>query len=141
MTRVTFEVSASSFAANMSVRQNAMDLAHEYPLAARAVEESIYVDDCLTGADNIQEAIGLYTQLKCLFQCGGFPLRKWNSSESEVLNSIDPSLRNSTESITLSESEQYTKALGFEWNTTNDHFQLTPVQDTLPSNHLSCQSV
>ena len=37
MTRVTFGVSASSFAANMSVYQNAVDLSHEYPLAARVV--------------------------------------------------------------------------------------------------------
>ena len=37
MTRVTFGVSASSFAANMSVKQNATDLALEYPQAAVAV--------------------------------------------------------------------------------------------------------
>lgn len=72
----------------MSVRQNAIDLSHEYPIAARTVEESIYVDYCLTGADNIQEAIRLYTQLNCLFQRGGFPLRKWNSSEPEVLTQL-----------------------------------------------------
>ena len=33
MTRVTFGVSASCFAANMAVRQNACDLAHKYPLS------------------------------------------------------------------------------------------------------------
>ena len=46
MTRVTFGVSASSFAANMAVWQNAIDHAHEYPLAARVVEKPFYVDDC-----------------------------------------------------------------------------------------------
>ena len=50
MTRLTFGVSASSFAANMLVNQNALDHAHEYPLAVKAVEESFYVDDALTGA-------------------------------------------------------------------------------------------
>ena len=58
MTRVTFGVSASSFAANMSVKQNAADLAHKYPLAARAVE-SFYVDDGLTGADSTEKAVEL----------------------------------------------------------------------------------
>ncbi len=47
MTRVTFGVSASSFAANMCVKQNAIDCAGKYPLAAKAVEESFYVDDGL----------------------------------------------------------------------------------------------
>ena len=40
MTRVTFGVSASSFAANMSVKQNALDFALQYPQAAIAVEKS-----------------------------------------------------------------------------------------------------
>ncbi len=37
MTRVTFGVSASSFVANMSVKQNAADLAQQYPQTAAAV--------------------------------------------------------------------------------------------------------
>ncbi len=40
MTRVTFGISASCFAVNMAVRQNAMDFAQDFPLAARAVEKS-----------------------------------------------------------------------------------------------------
>lgn len=55
MTRTTFGVSASCFAANM-VKQNAMEFAHEYPLAAIAVLESFYVDDGLSGADDIESA-------------------------------------------------------------------------------------
>ena len=57
MTRVTFGVSASSFAANMSLKQNALDFAIDYPQAAKVVEDSFYVDDGLTGADSIQDAI------------------------------------------------------------------------------------
>ena len=37
MTRVTFGVSASSFAANMPLKQNALEFAVEYPQAAKAV--------------------------------------------------------------------------------------------------------
>ena len=59
MTRLTFGVSASSFAANMSVKQNALDFALEYPQAIKAVANSFYVDDGLTGADSIEEAIQL----------------------------------------------------------------------------------
>ena len=59
MTWVTFGVSASSFAANMAVKQNARDFALQYPLALKAVKESFYVDDGLTGADTIEGAIEL----------------------------------------------------------------------------------
>ena len=70
--RMTFGVSASSFAANMSLRQNALDLAHEFPLASKAVEDNFYVDDCLTGADSIKGAIFLHDELCDLFKRGGF---------------------------------------------------------------------
>ena len=63
MTRITFSVSALSFAANMAVKQNAIDPAYEYPLPADVIEKSFYVDDCLSGADNRETAIKLLQQL------------------------------------------------------------------------------
>ena len=74
MTRLTIGVSASSFAANMAIKQNAIDLAHEYPQASEVVEESFYVDDCLTGADNNEDAIKLHYELQALLSRGGFHL-------------------------------------------------------------------
>ena len=47
---------------NMCVKQNALNLAQHYPLAAKAVDEAFYVDDGLTGADNVHMAIKLYTE-------------------------------------------------------------------------------
>ena len=40
MTRVTISVATSSYAANMAVKQNAIDLAQEFPKAASAVYRS-----------------------------------------------------------------------------------------------------
>ena len=77
MTRVTFGVSASSFAANMAVKQNAIDYTHDFPLAAEVVHKSFYVDDCLTGATDSKSALLLQQQLTELFSHGGFVLRKW----------------------------------------------------------------
>lgn len=64
MTRVAFGVSAFSFIANMCIKQNAVDLALEYPQAAKVVEDSFCVDDCLTGADDVHSAIVLQRQLQ-----------------------------------------------------------------------------
>ena len=63
MTRVTFGVAASSFAANMAVKQNAADFADKYPLAAAVISRSLYVYDCLTGADTVEEATNLQVEL------------------------------------------------------------------------------
>ena len=128
MTRVTFGVSASSFAANMAVKQNANDFATEFPSAAKVVDKSFYVDDCLTGADSITEAIALQAELHSLFSKGEFLLRKWNSSESQVLEHIPSHLRDTPTVQTLPSPDEYTKTLGIEWNTTLDHFRLTVAE-------------
>ena len=126
MTRATFGVSASCFAANMAIKHNALELQDKYPQAVNAVCTSFYVDDCLTGADNIESAITLQRQLQDLFTCGGFLLRKWNSSEPSVVDAIFPELREMKEVHSISDSEQgYTKTLGLEWDTKIDMFQIT----------------
>ena len=59
MTRLTFGVCASSFAANMALRQNALDYQHKYPQAAKAALDDFYIDDGLTGEDTADDAIRL----------------------------------------------------------------------------------
>ena len=75
MKRLTFGVSASSFAANMALRQNVLDHAQSHPQAAQAALDTFYVDDGLMGADSVEEAIRLQAQLQELFELGGFVLR------------------------------------------------------------------
>ena len=125
MTRVTFGVSASSFAANMSVKQNAIDHALEFPKAANAVEREFYVDYCLTGADSIEEAIDLHQQPLDLFAKGSFLLCKWSSSDHVVLNSIPLELQDTQSTHHIPSPEEYTKTLGIEWNAGLDHFRFT----------------
>ena len=140
MTCLTFGVSASSFVANMCVKQNAHDLSMEFPLATQAVEDSFYVDDGLTGANSVQEAIELRSQLQSLFAKGGFLLRKWNSSELEVLQSIDSELREQKSSHLISDPDDYAKTLGIGWNSIHDHFCLT-VADLPPQKRLTKQII
>ena len=130
MTRVTFGVSASSFAANMAVKQNAIDHAQELPLAAEMVQKCFYVDDCLTGADDPKSALVLQRQLTSLFSRGGFILRKWNSSDPSVLRKIPEELRDTHDIQTISETSEYTKTLGIECNVSTDAFRLTVAESS-----------
>ena len=57
-----------------AVKQNAADFALEYPLAVKTVDNAFYVDDCLTGADSIEEGVELRCQLQALFAKGDFLL-------------------------------------------------------------------
>lgn len=109
MTRVTIGVFASSFAANMAVKQNAHDFAMTSPLAFEAVNQSFYVDDGLTGADTVEGAINLHRQLQDLFDPAKLLLRKWNSNESRVLQHISPEIRDSRSVHLILNPEEYTE--------------------------------
>ena len=139
MTRVTFGVAASSFIANMCVKQNAMNLAKEFPLAAT---ESFYVDDGLTGADNVETAIKLQKELHQLFSRGGFLLHKWNSNDPAVLQHIKPELRDVRDTHSIAEVKGSTKTLGLQWETDADQFHVTisqiqPVKNITKRNLIS----
>ena len=67
----------------------------------------------------------LQQQLSSLFACGGFLLRKWNSSDPSVLGEIPEELRDTRDVQTISEINEYTKTLGIEWNISTDEFRLT----------------
>ena len=125
MTHLTFGVAASSYAANMCIKQNTQDFFHQFPMAAKAVDSSFYVDDALTGADSVDEAITLQQQLQELSKHAGFTLRKWNSSNPPVLQHIPDELKNTQVQCILPDDYEYTKTLGVKWNTIVGHFRLT----------------
>ena len=104
MTRVTFGVSSSSFAANMAVKETSANFAHKYPLAAKVVNKAFYVEDCLTGANTSKEALELHHLLHYLFSEAEFVLRKWNSSTLDLLRVIPHDLRDTQTSLTISSS-------------------------------------
>lgn len=95
------------------------------------MDELFYVDDGLTGADSVEEAIELQAQLQNLFSQAGFLLLKWNSSEPTVLQHLSPDLKDTKSIHSIPDPEQYTKMLGIEWNDVMDHFRLTVAK--LPS--------
>lgn len=128
MTRVTFGVSASPFAANMVVKQNALDHSVPFPLAAEAVSKFFYVDDCLSGADTVSDAMEMRSQLQQMFDKGGFLLRKWNSSEQAILKDIPLALIDDKSIRLLSDPQEYTMTLGIQWNVSRDSFHLHVVE-------------
>ena len=86
-TRVTLGISASSYTANMSVKCNSLAFASHYSLAASVVDKLFHIDDCISSADTPEEVIKIHVrqQLLDLFNCSGFILLKWNSSDPIVL--------------------------------------------------------
>ena len=115
----------------MALKQNALDNAEEFPMASKAVQECFYVDNCLSGADSIQEATKLQWQLHHLFRKGGFLLHKWNSNIPSILRHVPDKYKDPLSLHVTPDTERYTRTLGIEWNAELDHFWLT-VSEFLP---------
>ena len=135
MTRVTFGVSASPYLAIKTLQQTALDFADQFPIASPIVMKSFYVDDLLTGAETPEQALKLYQSHRELLAKGGFDLRKWRSSSTVVLDSIDPLLRETLPVQDLVDNVQskYPKALGVEWNSAQDTMSTSLC---LPTKHV-----
>lgn len=79
---VTYGSSAASFLATRCLSYLAEG--QNYPLAATAIARDFYVDDLLSGADSLEEALTLRNQIIRLLQKGCFQLRKWSSNAPEL---------------------------------------------------------
>ena len=124
MTRISFGVNCSPFPAIATVRNHAERFELEFPQAAKCVKDDMYVDayDCLTGADDEEEAVKLQQSMTELIYRAAFNLTKWSSNSEDVLNHIEKKYRAPNTLIDFSEKEPL-KALGIGWNTLTDLFE------------------
>ncbi|XP_053686351.1 uncharacterized protein LOC128735898 [Sabethes cyaneus] len=85
---ITYGMKPSPYLATRTLRQLAMDEAQSYPFAARVTQEDIYMDDLISGADDLPSTCELTRQLVTMMHSGGFHLRKWASNQPKALEGI-----------------------------------------------------
>ena len=83
--RLLFGNAASPFCTQYVLQTHAQTHAAEFPAAAEAVDNSMYVDDLLDSCETVRDAENLQSQLSNLLTLGGFGLRKWASNDDQVL--------------------------------------------------------
>ena len=131
MTRVTFGIASAAFLATNSVSRLAKENEARWPLAAKAVKESFYVDDGLPSVQTKLEAILLQRQLQDLFAAGGFKLHKCDTNSTELLNCIPQEIRSSQAISKLGDSDNFVKTLGMEYNSSKDYFRFSSADPPL----------
>lgn len=85
---VTFGLKPSPWLALCTIKQLTLEEAKTYPLAATVVDRDIYMDDLATSLSDEDEAHTLSSQLKEMFNSGGFELVKWCSNSLSLLEHI-----------------------------------------------------
>ena len=115
---VTYGTTSAPFLATRCIKQLAVEFESQLPLASKVVGRDFYVDDLLSGADTIEEAISLCHDVCLILESGCFELRKWKSNNSNILNYIKAN-SDSTDVHQFSAPEAC-KTLGMVWSCVND---------------------
>ncbi|XP_055543002.1 uncharacterized protein LOC129728580 [Wyeomyia smithii] len=125
---VTYGTKPAPFLVTRTLKQLAIDEAERYPLAANVIENDVYMDDVITGADDVETATRLRLQLDAMLESGGFRLRKWASNCVAVLKDIPKNNLALSEANGISwEQDSAVKALGLTWLPKSDTLRFSFV--------------
>ncbi|GFX06286.1 uncharacterized protein TNCV_505061 [Trichonephila clavipes] len=85
LTIVTYGTQRAPYLATRSLKQLAIDDGDKYPLAAEVIMSDVYMDDLLTGADDLESGRKLQVQLVSVLKGAGTELHKWSASNPLLL--------------------------------------------------------
>lgn len=128
MTRVPFGTTASPFLLTATLKNHLRSMEGEYPVTARILADCLYVDDLLTGAENGEEALKIYTEANAIFNAASMKLHKWATNSKEVSEHIS----DGQESRHLGYLSGVLKVLGLTWNPISDELTFTPTTSAPP---------
>ena len=117
--RVPFGVISSPFLLGATIESH---LESYDSKTALKLKDDIYVDNLITGTDNIEDAIHLYREAKTIFKEASMNLREWTSNSSQVNQFIE------RDDIAICES---VKVLGHTWTVENDTLSVKSTRKTL----------
>ncbi|XP_058449018.1 uncharacterized protein LOC131428978 [Malaya genurostris] len=132
---VTYGTSAAPFLATRSLNQLAIDEQMNYPEASSKALKSFYVDDVLTGSDDLEEAKKLQRDLTEMLMRGGFELRKWCANNAAILDEIPVEFCEKQLDFENHDVNGVIKTLGLLWNPVDDVFvfHAKPMDDSFKS--------
>ncbi|XP_044749748.1 uncharacterized protein LOC123310348 [Coccinella septempunctata] len=116
---VTFGVTCSPFLANRTIKQLAVDEGCNFPLVVSILKDDIYIDDILSGSDSLENSRIIVEQLINIFNKAGFPLRKWASNCSALLDFLPDESKLTPLDF---DDDSIVKVLGLRWNPAKDTF-------------------
>ncbi|XP_055941639.1 uncharacterized protein LOC129971687 [Argiope bruennichi] len=126
---VTYGTKCAPYLATRELKQLCCDEQDNYPLTAAAGKD-FYVDDILSGTEDLSSAIELQDQLIHLLKSAGMELHKWSSNNPVLLQKVPTSDReynfDNPNSATL-------KTLGLQFNPKKDTFSFSVQKIVSPA--------
>lgn len=118
---VTYGTTCAPYLAIRCLRQLAIDGKEEFPAAAQSLRQDCYMDDIITGARTLEEAMELQKQLGELLSRGR--LRKWRSNDQRSLEHLNEQCK--TDDLLKLDGQGALKTVGLLWNANGDVLQFS----------------
>ncbi|XP_058816945.1 uncharacterized protein LOC131680243 [Topomyia yanbarensis] len=125
LTTVMYGTASAPYLATKCLQKLAEEGRQTHPVAAKVLKQDFYVDDMLTGIDNIERGNQFVGDMIALTKSAGFMLRKWNSNCKEILMNVPESLRDDRTILELDSASCAVKTLSLVWEPGTDTFRFS----------------
>lgn len=112
---VTYGLAPAGFLAVSCLNRVAEDT--KYLKLKEIIKKDFCVDDCLTGADTLTEAIQLRNELISIMHKAGFELSKWTANHKHLVPDTEKN-----EASAVSMDKESVKTLGLYWEPNSDYY-------------------
>ena len=112
---ITYGTSSAPFSAIRCLSYLSEQFKDIFPIGSKVLNRDFYVDDLLTGANNLTELSTIQSEIKDILSSAGFNLTKWFSNH--------PKFEATTSGNKVLTDSESTKALGIHWAPKNDSFE------------------
>lgn len=138
LTTVTYGTTAAPYLAIRSLRQLALNESKRFPIGSHIALNDTYVDDVLSGSHDVPSALEAQSQIRCLFQSGGFTLKKWASNCEALLTHLPQNYIECSLPLNF-DADENLKMLGIQWNPATDDFSYNfPAMSTIMPPNKRC---
>ncbi|XP_058827825.1 uncharacterized protein LOC131687749 [Topomyia yanbarensis] len=121
----TFSSTCSPCSAQFIKNKNAGEFSTQYPEASKAIVDNHYVDDYFDSTDTVGEAIRRAKEVRYIHSRGGFEIKNWVASSSEVLQALGEAKPEQRIHFNEDKHTGTERVLGIVWNSESDEFCFT----------------
>ncbi|GFT41951.1 reverse transcriptase domain-containing protein [Nephila pilipes] len=120
-----FGVNVSPFLLSATIKHHIEKYREQYPAATELLDTCLYVDDVISGADDISEALKISKDADTIMKDASMKLRKWNSNDQALMKTWEyEGLETHPRHSENDSGVQSSKVLGIPWNVIHDYFTI-----------------
>lgn len=119
---ITYGTSSAPYLAIRTLKQLAMDEQERFKIGSKILLRDFYVDDLMSGANSVPEALLAQNEIRQILSSGGLPIRKWTSNSEEILLNVPEQDREISLPLHIN-MDSTVKTLGLHWNPVEDEFK------------------